>query len=87
MKEEFIRPLRLTAYKAAKGSGIAHSAMSQILRGKSAVTAEKALRLCLYFGIEPEFWLRLQVDYDLRKARREKLKKLQGKVSPMKQAA
>lgn len=87
LREEFIKPLGLTAYQVAKGCGVSHPGMSEILRGKRSITAETALRLGIYFGMEPEFWLRLQADYDLRKARREKLKLLQGQVTPMKKAA
>ena len=87
LREEFIKPLGLTAYRVAKECGISHPGMSEILRGKRSITAETALRLGIYFGMEPEFWVRLQADYDLRKARREKLKLLQDQVRPLKIAA
>ena len=61
--------------------------LGEILRGKRSITAETALRLGIYFGMEPEFWLRLQADYDLRKARREKLKRLKRQIIPLKKAA
>ena len=87
LKEEFMKPLGLTAYRVAKNCGISHPAMSEILRGRRSITAETALRLGLYFRMEPEFWIRLQADYDLRKARREKLKRLEGQVKPLDKAA
>ena len=87
LEQEFFRPLGLTAYRVAKGCGISQPAMSQILHGKRAITAETALRLGLFFRMEPEFWMRLQADYDLRKARREKLKRLESTVKPLDQAA
>jgi antitoxin HigA-1 len=87
LREEFIKPLGLTAYQVAKGCGISHPGMSEILRGKRGITAETALRLGIYFGVEPEFWVRLQADYDLRKARREKLKRLKGQIKPLAKAA
>jgi addiction module HigA family antidote len=87
LAQEFIRPLGLTSYRVAKDCGIAHSAMSQILRGKRAITAETALRLGLYFRMEAEFWMRLQADYDLRKARRERMGKLEATVKPLQKAA
>jgi addiction module HigA family antidote len=87
LQEEFIRPLGLTAYRVAKECGLSHPAMSEILRGKRSVTAETALRLGIYFKIEPEFWLRLQADYDLRKARREKLKIFKAQIKPVQKAA
>lgn len=85
--EEFIKPLGLTAYRVAKDCGLSHSAMSQILRGKRAITAETSLRLGLYFRMEPEFWMRLQADYELRRARRDKFKSLEQSVKPLDQAA
>jgi antitoxin HigA-1 len=87
LREEFIEPLGLTAYQVAKGCGISHPAMSEILRGKRGISAETALRLGLYFGMEPEFWVRLQADYDLRKARRLKLKILKAQIKPLPKAA
>lgn len=87
LREEFIEPLGLTAYRVAKDCGISHPAMSEILRGKRGISAETALRLGFYFGIEPEFWVRLQADYDLRKARREKLKAIKGEIKPLAKAA
>ena len=87
LREEFIKALGLTAYQVAKACGVSHPGMSEILRGKRSITAETALRLGIYFGMEPEFWLRLQADYDLRKARREKLKLLKGQIRPLRNAA
>ena len=87
LREEFIKPLGLTAYRVAKDCGLSHPAMSEILRGKRAVTAETALRLGLYFKMEPEFWIRLQADYDLRKARREKLDLFKAQIKPLENAA
>src|SRR5688572_22920073 len=87
LQKEFIKPFGLTAYRVAKECGLSHPAMSQILRGKRAITAETALRLGVYFKMEPEFWIRLQADYDLRKARREKLKIIKAQIKPLEQAA
>ena|ERR1043166_37003 len=87
LEEEFILPLGLTAYRVAKDCGLSQAAISEILRGKRGITAETALRLGLYFRIEPEFWVRLQADYDLRKARREKLRSLKAQVKPLAKAA
>src|SRR5688500_17829258 len=75
-RDEFMEPLGLSAYRVGKDCGVSHPAMSEILRGRRGISAETTLRLGLYFNIEPEFWIRLQADYDLRKARREKLKAL-----------
>jgi addiction module HigA family antidote len=87
LREEFMEPLGLSAYRVAKECGLSHPAMSEILRGKRGISAETALRLGVYFSVEPEFWIRLQADYDLRKARREKLKVIKAQIKPLAKAA
>ncbi len=85
--EEFIRPLGLTQYRVAKDAGIPQPTMTQIVKGRRAVSVENALRLGLYFGTTPEFWLNLQTDYDLRLVRRSKLKAITKQVKPLPRAA
>jgi addiction module HigA family antidote len=67
---EFIRPKGLTVYRVAKDSGIPQPTLQLITTGKRAITADTALKLGLYFGIDAQFWLNLQSEYDLRLARR-----------------
>ncbi len=85
--EEFIRPLGLTQYRVAKDAGIPQPSMTQIVKGRRAVSVENALRLGLYFGTTPEFWLNLQTDYDLRILRKGKLKAIEKQVKPLPRAA
>ena len=61
--------------------------LQMIVTGKRTITAETALRLGLYFGIEPQFWLNLQADYDLRIAKQTKLSVIQREVHPLQKAA
>ena len=81
--QEFMQPMNLTIYRVAKDSGIAQPALSRIVNGKQAITAETALRLGLYFGMDAQFWLNLQSDYELRLARREKMKRIEKEVHPL----
>ena len=85
--EEFIRPLGLTQYRVAKDAAIPQPTMTQIVKGRRAISVENALRLGLYFGTTPEFWLNLQTDYDLRLIRRGKLKAIEKQVKPLPRAA
>ena len=85
--EEFIQPLGLTQYRVAKDAGIPQPTMTQLVKGRRAVSVENALRLGLYFGTTPEFWLNLQTDYDLRLVRRAKLKAITKQVKPLPRAA
>ena len=65
LAELFMRPLGLTAYRVAKDLGAAPITISQILRGKRAITTEMAWKLSAYFGLAPQFWLNLQMMQDL----------------------
>src|SRR5947207_5280899 len=80
---EFIRPNNLTVYRVAKDSGISQPTLQLIVTGKRGITADTALRLGLYFGIDAQFWLNLQSEYDLRLAKREKLAQIEKEVHPL----
>src|SRR3989442_6238747 len=62
---EFIKPMHLTVYKLAKHSGIPQSSLAATVNGRRSISAETAMRLGLYFGIDAQFWLNLQTRYDL----------------------
>ncbi|MBN1988120.1 MAG: HigA family addiction module antidote protein [Bacteroidales bacterium] len=72
LKEEFLIPMNITAYRLSKDTEIPQTRISQILKGKRSITADTALRLSLYFGTSPKFWLGLQDDYDIEEERRNK---------------
>ena len=65
LKEEFLKPFGITAYKLAKEINIPQTRISQIIRGNRRITADTALRLSAFFGNSPQFWLGLQDDFDL----------------------
>ncbi|MBF0135714.1 MAG: HigA family addiction module antitoxin [Magnetococcus sp. DMHC-1] len=67
--EDFMRPLAITQYRLAKTMGVPALRISQIIRGKRAITADSALRLARVLGTTPEFWLALQNRYDLAVAK------------------
>jgi antitoxin HigA-1 len=69
LKEEFLLPMGISAYRLAKDTGLAQTRISEILREKRRITADTALRLGKYFGVSPRFWLGLQDDYDLEEER------------------
>ena len=62
LKEEFLNPLKISAYKLAKDLKIPQTRISEILKGKRRITADTALRLSNYFGNSAKFWLGLQND-------------------------
>ncbi len=81
--EDFLKPLELTQYALAKALGVAQLRISEICRGKRAVSADTALRLSRYFGTTPEFWLGMQASYDLAIARAEVGDKMEEAVTPI----
>jgi len=69
--EEFIKPMGISQNKLAKDICVPANRISQIINGKREITADTALRLGKYFGIEPEFWLNLQVRYNMKIAKKK----------------
>jgi len=65
LKEEFLLPLNISAYRLSKETFIPQTRIGEILKGKRRITADTALRLSKYFGTSAKFWLGLQDDYDL----------------------
>lgn len=65
-----IEPLNLTVTEAAESLGVTRKTFSMLLNGKSGISPEMALRLSKVFGRSPEGWLRLQLQYDLWRAKK-----------------
>jgi addiction module HigA family antidote len=65
LREEFLFPLKLSPYAVAKACEVPGARIERIAREELGITADTALRLGRYFGIEPQFWLNLQNRYDL----------------------
>lgn len=70
--EEFLKPLKITAYRLSKDTDIPQTRISQIIKGKRRMTADTALRISTYFGNSAKFWLGLQDDYDIEEERENK---------------
>ncbi|MGA2571512.1 MAG: HigA family addiction module antitoxin [Terracidiphilus sp.] len=68
LREEFMKPLGLSANALAIALRVPVTRISEIVRERRGVTADTALRLARYFNMTPEFWMRLQMDYDLESA-------------------
>jgi addiction module HigA family antidote len=71
LAEEFMAPLGLSANALALALRVPATRVGAILKGERAISADSALRLARYFGTSPEFWLSLQSNHDLSKARAE----------------
>ena len=70
LREEFLKPLKLSAYKVAKDLGIPANRITGILNEQRAITAETAVLFGHYFETSAEIWMNLQARYDLRIAQR-----------------
>lgn len=82
LREEFMRPLGLSANKLALDLRVPVTRITEILHRRRSVTADTALRLGRYFGMSADFWMNLQKSYDLSMARRESAKQIRAEVRP-----
>lgn len=82
LAEEFIEPFGLTQYGLAKAIGVDPMRVSEIVRGKRAISADTALRLARYFGTSELFWLNLQDHYALE-TERDKLGATLDAIEPL----
>lgn len=80
LSEELLKPLGISMNALALALRVPSNRILGIVKGERAISADTALRLGQYFGISPEFWMNLQSNYDLKKARREKLEQIQSEV-------
>ena len=78
--EEFLKPLKISQNRLAKEIKVPANRISQIIHGKREITADTALRLGKFFGIEPEFWLNLQVRYNMKIVRSKVGEKIESEV-------
>jgi len=77
----------MSVNQLAKALAVDAARLNEIVRGRRGITADTALRLARYLGTSAEFWVGLQADYELRVARREKLKDIERQVTPKSKVA
>ena len=65
LKEEFLIPLNISAYRLCMDINVPQTRISEIIKGNRSITADTALRLSKYFGNTPNFWLGIQNDFDI----------------------
>lgn len=82
LRDEWLEPLGLTAYRLAKDIGVPPNRVTEILAGRRAISAETALRLARYFGTDAQSWINLQSHYDLETARRSVGPRVEQEVRP-----
>ena len=67
--EDFLRPMEMSQYHLAQAMGVPPRRINEIVHGKRGITADTALRMGRFFGMEAQFWMNLQTRYDLERAR------------------
>lgn len=70
IRELCLKPLKLSVTEAAEALGVSRVAFSELLNGRNGISPEMSYRLSKAFGSTPEFWLRLQMAYDLAQAKK-----------------
>jgi addiction module HigA family antidote len=83
LQKEFLEPMGLSQNKLAMALHVPARRVNEIVLGKRGVTADTALRLSLYFGMSPQCWLGLQMDYELDVAEDSLEGRIEKEVVPM----
>jgi len=87
LEKEFLEPLELSQYRSAKETNVPPRRINEIVHGTRAISADTALRLARYFGTTDEFWLNLQMHYDLEVERDRLGSRLRKEVAVLKRAS
>lgn len=82
LKEDFLDDLNIKPGAFAKAIGVDRAAIKKIIDGQRSITAEMSLRFGLFFGMSERFWLNLQNDYDLRRAKVERFPEFKDQITP-----
>ena len=78
--EDFLKPMGISARQLAADIDVSPSRISEVVNGLRPITADTALRLGLFFSMEPRFWINLQTEYDMRVATRTARDKIAARV-------
>ena len=86
LKEEFMEPMNLSAYRLAKEIHVPSSRIQAILNGNRKITADTSLRLAKFFGVSDRYFLELQNDLDIRELKAS-MKDEISKIHPFQEVA
>jgi len=85
--EDFMEPMGISIKQLAHDLSVPPDRISEIVKGKRSITVDTALRLQRYFGIEAQFWLNLQSEYDLRMMKRKIWTDIEREIIPIKRTS
>ena len=83
LREEFLLPMGITQQQLADGIHVPFQRINELVNGKRGVTPSTSLRLAKFFGVSEDFWMNLQVRWDLYRARKKEQEILE-KIKPAK---
>lgn len=83
LREEFLKPMKCTAYALAKGIHVPAPRINDIVLEKRGITADTAVRLAKFFGTTEQFWLGLQSAYEVNRIKTEHQEELE-QIQPLK---
>ena len=83
LRNEFLEPMGISQNKLALALHVPARRINEIVLGKRSITADTALRLARYFGMSPQFWLGLQMDYELDVTEDALEQKIEREIQPM----
>ena len=81
LKDEFMDPLNVSAYKLANGVHVPVSRIQDILHGRRKITVDTSLRLAKFFGVSDDYFLKIQNDIDLRNTKMNLKKEIESIVT------
>lgn len=84
LRDDFMEPMGISMNQLSRDIAVPPNRISEIINGKRGITADTALRLERYFGIEAQFWLNLQSEYDLRIIKRKIGADIEQRIFPVK---
>jgi len=84
LRKDYLEPMRISINQLSRDLSVPPNRISEIVNGKRAITADTALRLQRYFGVEAQFWLNLQTEYDLRMMKRKIWADIEQRIIPVK---
>src|SRR5580658_1487933 len=82
LREDFLVPMGLSANALAIALRVPVTRITEIMRERRGITADTALRLARYFGTTPDFWMKMQMSYDLALASREIMARIEVEIFP-----
>ncbi len=83
LQQEFLKPMGLSQNKLALALHVPARRINEIVLGKRGVSADTALRLARYFDMSPQFWLGLQMDFELDVAEDLSEERIKKEIRPM----